>query len=134
MRQLSLFANAPIPDVFLPPEIDAALKNGAALAISISGGKDSQAMLIALTRLYQPSGWTGPLFAIHAHLGRAEWPQSLGMCQKMADDAGIVVACGSGALRLTALQRAGGKRLAVADFLRGQPVEPGVRLGQDGGD
>lgn len=89
MRQLSLFANAPIPDVFLPPEIDAALKNGAALAISISGGKDSQAMLIALTRLYQPSGWTGPLFAIHAHLGRAEWPQSLGMCQKMADDAGI---------------------------------------------
>ena len=22
---------------------------------------------------------------------------------------------------------------AVADFLRGQPVEPGVRLGQDGG-
>ena len=51
----------------------------------------------------------------------------------VADDAGIVVACGSGALRLTALQRAGGKRLAVADFLRGQPVEPGVRLGQDGG-
>lgn len=90
MQQLSLFAPADaIPDVYLPPEIDGALKNGAALAISISGGKDSQAMLIALTRLYQPSGWTGPLFAIHAHLGRAEWPQSLGMCQKMADDAGI---------------------------------------------
>ena len=47
-----------------------------------------------------------------------------------ADDAGIGGACGSGALRRTALQRAGGKRLEVADFLRGQPLAAGVRLGQ----
>jgi methionyl-tRNA formyltransferase len=40
-------------------------------------------------------------------------------------DAGIVVACGSGALCLTRLQRSGGKQLAVADFLRGFPVRPG---------
>ena len=31
----------------------------------------------------------------------------------------IAVACGEGVLRLTELQRPGGKRLAVADFLRG---------------
>lgn len=36
-----------------------------------------------------------------------------------ADGSGVTVACGTGRLRLTALQRAGGKRLAVADFLRG---------------
>ena len=45
------------------------------------------------------------------------------------DDGGIVVATGDGALSLTALQRAGGKRLPVADFLRGFPLAPGQRLG-----
>ena len=35
--------------------------------------------------------------------------------------AGITVACGSGALLVTELQRAGGKRLAAAQFLQGQP-------------
>jgi len=48
-----------------------------------------------------------------------------------ADGAGIAVACGTGVLCLLELQRAGGKRLAVADFLRGQPLTPGVRLGLD---
>lgn len=46
------------------------------------------------------------------------------------DNDGITVACGGGtALRLTVLQRAGGKRLAAADFLRGFPLEPGTVLG-----
>lgn len=42
---------------------------------------------------------------------------------------GITVACGEGALRLTVLQRAGGKRLAAADFVRGFPLLPGMVLG-----
>jgi methionyl-tRNA formyltransferase len=37
-------------------------------------------------------------------------------------DAGIEVACGVGCLRLLALQRPGGKRLSVSDFLRGCPL------------
>ena len=45
------------------------------------------------------------------------------------DSAGVTVACGDGALRLTTLQRAGGKRLAAADFLRGFALEPGMVLG-----
>ena len=36
-----------------------------------------------------------------------------------ADAHGIVVACGTGALRLTELQKPGGKRLAAAEFLKG---------------
>jgi methionyl-tRNA formyltransferase len=36
-----------------------------------------------------------------------------------ADAQGIVVACGTGALRLTELQKPGGKRLAAAEFLKG---------------
>ncbi len=42
---------------------------------------------------------------------------------------GIVVACGAGALQLLELQRAGGKRLVAADFLRGQALVVGVRFG-----
>ncbi|MDP1652871.1 MAG: methionyl-tRNA formyltransferase, partial [Rhodocyclaceae bacterium] len=41
---------------------------------------------------------------------------------------GIVVACGEGALRLTELQKSGGKRLPAADFLRGFSLKPGQRL------
>lgn len=42
---------------------------------------------------------------------------------------GVRIACGEGALRLTVLQRAGGKRLAAADFLRGFDLQPGMVLG-----
>jgi methionyl-tRNA formyltransferase len=42
--------------------------------------------------------------------------------------AGVVVACGDGALRLTQLQRPGGKRLTVREFLAGVPLEAGRRF------
>ena len=42
---------------------------------------------------------------------------------------GILIACGEGALRATELQRAGGTRLAAADFLRGFSVSCGERFG-----
>ncbi len=41
---------------------------------------------------------------------------------------GILVACGEGALLVTELQRAGGKRLAAGEFLRGAPLAPGEIL------
>lgn len=46
-------------------------------------------------------------------------------------DAGdaFLVACGEQALAVEELQRAGGKRLTAADFLRGQRVALGARLG-----
>ncbi|EJC82295.1 methionyl-tRNA formyltransferase [Rhizobium leguminosarum bv. trifolii WSM2297] len=46
--------------------------------------------------------------------------------QLLSDD--LVVACASGAVRLTRLQKAGGKPLAAADFLRGTPLGAGMRL------
>lgn len=42
---------------------------------------------------------------------------------------GIVIACGEGALLVTELQRAGGRRLTAAEFLRGRSLVPGTRLG-----
>lgn len=41
---------------------------------------------------------------------------------------GIVVACGEGALRLTELQKAGGRRLPAADFLCGFALKAGQRF------
>ena len=45
-----------------------------------------------------------------------------------ADRNGVLVACGTGALRLTELQKPGGKRLPAAQFLAGQPLPPGTRF------
>ncbi|MDP9807520.1 methionyl-tRNA formyltransferase [Rhizobium tibeticum] len=44
----------------------------------------------------------------------------------LTDD--LVVACETGAVRLTKLQKAGGKPLLAADFLRGTPLASGTRL------
>jgi methionyl-tRNA formyltransferase len=43
--------------------------------------------------------------------------------------AGVTVACGSGALRITELQRSGGKRMPAGEFLSGHDVKPGMRFG-----
>ncbi|MDP1735190.1 MAG: methionyl-tRNA formyltransferase [Sulfuritalea sp.] len=40
------------------------------------------------------------------------------------DPSGIVVACGDTALRLTELQKPGGRRVTSADFLNGNPLRP----------
>jgi len=68
------------------------------------------------------------------------WSCEIDSCSRTLDAAcgqilsidadGICVACGAGSLlRLTVLQRAGGKRLPAADFLRGFPLAPGMVLG-----
>jgi methionyl-tRNA formyltransferase len=40
----------------------------------------------------------------------------------------LTVACGSGALRIVELQRAGGKALSAPEFLRGTDVKPGTQF------
>ena len=67
------------------------------------------------------------------------WRSELDSCLRPSDagcgqillvnDAGVTVACGDGsALRLTELQRAGGKRLPAREFLRGFPLQAGQRF------
>jgi methionyl-tRNA formyltransferase len=46
-----------------------------------------------------------------------------------ADAQGIAVACGTGALRIEVLQKAGAKRMRAADFLAGSRIRPGSRFG-----
>ena len=44
-----------------------------------------------------------------------------------ADGSGVTIRCGDGALRVTELQRAGGKRLPAREFLAGFPLKTGER-------
>jgi methionyl-tRNA formyltransferase len=43
----------------------------------------------------------------------------------------LIVACGSGALELLEIQRPGGRRMGVPDFLAGTPLDVRARLGED---
>ena len=54
--------------IALPPDIETALDKGASLVISISGGKDSDAMCELLPLLHKSRGWTGKLALVHADL------------------------------------------------------------------
>jgi methionyl-tRNA formyltransferase len=61
-------------------------------------------------------------------LARAEPGQGPAGTVLTADAEGIVIACGENVLRLLELQKAGGKRLAVRDFLGGTSIVQGSRF------
>jgi len=63
------------------------------------------------------------LKVLHCRLG-----QGAGAPGEALDD-GLLIACGEGALRLTKVQREGRPPMESADFLRGQAVAAGARLG-----
>lgn len=60
---------------------------------------------------------------IAAHAGAPGVVQS-------ADKQGVVIGCGSESLRVTQLQREGGRRLGAPEFLAGQALAAGTRLGR----
>jgi methionyl-tRNA formyltransferase len=70
-------------------------------------------------------GETLKLWAAQAHGGAATAAPGTVLA---VQPEGLDVACGEGQLRLTQLQRAGGRRLAATDFLRGFPVPTGSRF------
>lgn len=45
-----------------------------------------------------------------------------------ADKTGLVIGCGQGALRVTRLQREGGRRMSAQEFLAGHELRPGQRF------
>lgn len=57
-----------------------------------------------------------------------EMASGMGEAGSVLDDA-LTIACASGAVRLLRLQKAGGKPMLAAEFLRGTPVSVGTRLG-----
>ena len=59
-----------IADIPVPPQCRETIRAGALVAINHSGGKDSQAMTILLSRIVP----RGQMVAVHAPLGEVEWP------------------------------------------------------------
>ena len=60
----------PPADLHIPPECDDMIRRGALVSLSVSGGKDSQAMTILLARTVPRD----QLVVVHAPLGEVEWP------------------------------------------------------------
>ncbi|MDD2878328.1 MAG: phosphoadenosine phosphosulfate reductase family protein [Acidiphilium sp.] len=76
------------PPIALTPEVTRLLAADAAVAIGVSGGKDSCAVAIAVDRHLSAIGHTGPRILIHSDLGRVEWRDSLPACQRLAERIG----------------------------------------------
>lgn len=97
------------------PVIEQAIAMGADVSISISGGKDSQAMMNYVVPLVPDNA----VHFVHADLGRAEWPQTPAFVDKLVadtDDPLIVVRRTKGDL----VQRIE-ERLTQVSTLTGEP-------------
>jgi len=71
--------------VYIPAVIADAIARGAAVAVSVSSGKDSQAMERVLARLRHEQGWPGPFFGVHADVGSLfDWPWTLALAERNA--------------------------------------------------
>ena len=88
--QLSLFpVDVPNPSDDTPDPL-VLLRNGATLVLSVSGGKDSDAMSHHLLDLRQKEGWSGEVMMVHADLGsRVEWHQTTDYVRDLARRKGV---------------------------------------------
>lgn len=84
-RQLPLF------DLYKEsPDPLTLLRGGAALVLSVSGGKDSDAMCHHLLEQRAAENWTGDVRMVHADLGaRVEWHQTPDYVENLAQRKGV---------------------------------------------
>jgi tRNA(Ile)-lysidine synthase TilS/MesJ len=82
-KQLPLFA---LDDPESPDPLTL-LRNGAALVLSVSAGKDSDSMTHYLLSLREREGWMGEVCMVHADLGaeRVEWHQTPDYVRDLVD-------------------------------------------------
>jgi 3'-phosphoadenosine 5'-phosphosulfate sulfotransferase (PAPS reductase)/FAD synthetase len=83
------FIEATRPPMAVTPEVTQLLHEGAVVAIGVSGGKDSDAVVFATLEYLNGIGHAGPRVLIHSDLGRLEWRESLPMCQRLAEHVGL---------------------------------------------
>lgn len=96
--QLPMFAETTLTH---DPAVDRLIADGAAVAIGVSGGKDSQAAALATVAYLDDVGHSGPRILIHSDLGMVEWKDSLSACRALAERLGlelVVVARKAGGL------------------------------------
>lgn len=76
------------PPVATTPEVDELLHRNAVCAVGVSGGKDSDAVALAVAAHLDLIGHSGPRVLIHSDLGRIEWRDSLPSCERLAKHLG----------------------------------------------
>lgn len=74
--------------VALDQSVEALLELNAPCVVSVSGGKDSVAVALAVAKHLKEIGHQGPKLLIHADLGRVEWNDSLPSCERLAQHLG----------------------------------------------
>lgn len=72
-----------------PPEIAELLSRDSVVAIGVSGGKDSDAVALAVCAHLDRIGHSGPRVLVHADLGVVEWKDSLPSCERLAAHLGL---------------------------------------------
>lgn len=132
VRALRLAEQGPLPQQPQPAEgVTYAAKVDKAEACL--DWREPASVLARKVRAFDPVpgawGWLdgAPLKVWRAH-AESQTAQATPGTVLAVDAGGVRVACGEGALVLTELQRAGGRRLPVADFVRGAPLRVGQSL------
>lgn len=90
--QPSLFTSSHTPattSLAVTPLVTQMLSAGCAVAIGVSGGKDSQACALRTAHYLDELGHNGPRVLVHADLGAVEWRDSLPSCQRLALHLGL---------------------------------------------
>lgn len=81
--QPSLFQS--VRAIFLAPEVESLLAADCAVAVGVSGGKDSVACALAVAHHLDAIGHCGPRLLIHSDLGELiEWEDSIRSCERIA--------------------------------------------------
>ncbi len=75
--------------IAITPEVSQLLAEGAVCAIGVSGGKDSDALALAVLAYLDEIKHRGPRVLVHADLGRIEWRDSRRVCQEIAEHLGL---------------------------------------------
>ena len=119
-------SNADIP---IPREWRKLIRDGALLAINSSGGKDSQAMTILLSRIVPRN----QLVVVHAPLGEVDWPGTIAHIENTIPPGVplILARTASGQCLLERIERRGrfpdsGRRYCTSDMKR-TPIERELR-------
>ena len=74
---------------------------------------------------------TGVLLAACPTSAKAEGSGEAGTVITADPKGGLVIACGSGAVRILEIQAPGGKRMKPEDYLRGHSIAVGTDLKED---